>query len=164
MYISEVSCRDDDDGFIELRAIGGVPEYEYLWSNQSVSNNIYDLLPGQYIITIEDNNGCIKVDTLYVNYKDIECISPATVFTPDADGINDTWILDKIELYPNAVVQIYNQWGQMVYETKGSYIPWNGKKNGIGPILPANTYFYFFDLKNNSPAYTGPITILKSKN
>ena len=164
MYISEVSCRDDNDGFIELRAIGGVPEYEYLWSNQSISNNIYDLLPGQYIITIEDNNGCIKVDTLYVNYKDIECISPATVFTPDADGINDTWILDKIELYPNAVVQIYNQWGQMVYETKGSYIPWNGKKNGIGPILPANTYFYIIDLKNNTPAYTGPITILKSKN
>ena len=164
MYISEVSCRDDNDGFIELRAIGGVPEYEYLWSNQSVSNNIYDLLPGQYIITIEDNNGCIKIDTLYVNYKDIECISPATVFTPDADGINDTWILDKIELYPNAVVQIYNQWGQMVYETKGSYIPWNGKKNGIGPILPANTYFYIIDLKNNTPAYTGTITILKSKN
>ena len=164
MYISEVSCRDDNDGFIELRAIGGVPEYEYLWSNQSISNNIYDLLPGQYIITIEDNNGCIKVDTLYVNYKDIECISPATVFTPDADGINDTWLLDKIELYPNAVVQIYNQWGQMVYETKGSYIPWNGKKNGIGAILPANTYFYIIDLKNNTPAYTGPITILKSKN
>ena len=52
----------------------------------------------------------------------------------------------------------------MVYETKGSYIPWNGKKNGIGAILPANTYFYIIDLKNNTPAYTGPITILKSKN
>ena len=164
MYISEVSCRDDDDGFIELRAIGGVPEYEYLWSNQSNTNNIYDLLPGEYTITIEDNNSCIKVDTLFVNYKDIECISPATVFTPDSDGINDTWILDKIELYPNAVVQIYNQWGQMVYETKGLYRPWNGKKNGIGAILPANTYFYIIDLKNDTPAYTGPITILKSKN
>ena len=160
IYISEVSCKDNNDGFIELTVKGGVPGYSYLWSNNNTSSGIYDLLPGEYVVEITDNNSCIKIDTIYVNFVNIECISPPTVFTPDGDGINDTWVLDKLDIYPNAVVQIYNKTGRLLYETKGAYTPWNGMNNGNS--LPSATYYYIIDLKNNSPAYTGTITILKS--
>ncbi len=160
IYISEVSCKDNDDGFIELTVKGGVPGYSYLWSNNNTSSAIYELLPGKYIVEITDNNGCTKIDTIHVNFINIECISPPTVFTPDGDGINDTWVLDKLDIYTNAIVQIYNNTGRLLYETKGSYIPWNGMNNGNS--LPSATYYYIIDLQNNSPAYTGTITILKS--
>jgi len=156
--VYDVSCIDSEDGSIEIFVRGGVGEYSYLWSNSEVTSDIYDLAGGEYTIQITDN--CVKTDTFYVNVTQIECVEPPTAFTPDGDGYNDTWVLDKLDLYSSAVVQIYNKWGQLLYETKGLYTPWDGSYKGS--ILPAATYYYIIDLDNGTPAYTGVVTIVKT--
>lgn len=70
--------------------------------------------------------------------------------TPDGDGMNDYFIIDNIELFPNNNVTIYNRWGRKVYETHGynsNGNVFNGTAEGKGIIsqkekLPTGTYYY----------------------
>ena len=88
------------------------------------------------------------------------CINPPTVFTPNGDGINDTWFLLNIELYPDAVINVMDMWGKYVFQSNGYATPWNGGKNNEKP-LPMGTYYYIIHLDNYGTTLTGPITILK---
>ncbi|MFK8045945.1 MAG: hypothetical protein AB8B72_10655, partial [Crocinitomicaceae bacterium] len=46
------------DGSISVQAIGGTPDYSYLWSNGSVDSLIMNLSAGNYTVLITDTNGC----------------------------------------------------------------------------------------------------------
>jgi len=70
--------------------------------------------------------------------------------TPDGDGMNDYFIIDNINQFPNNNVKIYNRWGRQVYETH-SYDSNGNVFNGIaqgkaivnqGEKLPTGTYYY----------------------
>jgi len=70
--------------------------------------------------------------------------------TPDGDGMNDYFIIDNINYFPNNHVSIYNRWGRKVYETQGYDTKGNVFKGiaegvdvvGKGEKLPTGTYFY----------------------
>jgi gliding motility-associated-like protein len=157
--ITEPTCRDNEDGTISIYVTGGIPGYDYIWSNNEITETIYDLAPGTYTIEVYDQHNCLKTDTFTVNPSIIDCINPPTAFTPDNDGINDTWVLDNINNYPNAIVQVYNKWGNLLYETtNGSYTPWDGYYEGRR--LPSATYYYIINLNNGDAPYTGPVTIV----
>jgi hypothetical protein len=55
---SRALCSDDNNGFINLYPEGGAPPYSYFWSNSQISRDLSDLLPGEYSVTITDNNNC----------------------------------------------------------------------------------------------------------
>jgi YVTN family beta-propeller protein len=44
-------------------------------------------------------------------------------FTPNGDGINDTWNIENLESYPNSSVNIFNRWGQKLYASIGYPVP-----------------------------------------
>ncbi len=157
--ITEPTCRDNEDGTISVYVTGGIPGYDYIWSNNEITETIYDLASGTYTIEVYDEHNCLKTDTFIVNPSTIDCIDAPTAFTPDGDGINDTWVLDNINNYPNATVQIYNKWGNLLYETtNGNYTPWDGYFDGRR--LPSATYYYVINLNNGDAPYTGPVTIV----
>lgn len=74
--------------------------------------------------------------------------------TPDGDGMNDYFIIDNINRFPNNTVEIYNRWGVKVYDAKnydsagdGSVNVFNGYSEGRVTVnknekLPTGTYFY----------------------
>jgi gliding motility-associated-like protein len=157
--VYDVTCRDQQDGKIQVYVSGGIEDYSYLWSNDGTSDNIYELPAGKYYIVVRDSNDCIKTDTFNINVTDIDCIDPPTAFTPDGDDYNDTWHLENIHLFPNAEVQVFNKWGQQMFYSKGEYTAWDGTFKG--GKLPAATYYYIIDLHNGSAKYTGPVTIVK---
>lgn len=156
--ITDPSCRDNHDGSITIFTEGGIPGYDYLWSNSEITSDVFDLAPGQYVLIVTDQNGCEKYDTLNINLTDIDCIAPPNAFTPDGDGYNDTWILDNLDNYPEAEVSIFNKWGNLVYQTKGIYSPWDGSYDG--KILPAATYYYVIKLNNGTAPYSGAVTLV----
>lgn len=81
------------------------------------------------------------------------------VFTPNGDGIEDTWVIDGIDGYPNCVVRIFNRWGDLLFLSNGYSQPWDGTY--IGLSLPTATYYYVIDLKNGSPMLGGYVAIVK---
>ena len=68
-------------------------------------------------------------------------------FTPNGDGVNDTFVIHRISFYPNNVLQIFTREGQLVYEARGYHNQWKGL--GLdGQKLPQGYYFYKFTIKN----------------
>jgi len=112
-----------------------------------------------YTVTIVDGDGCFGVDEVFVEVVPIAV--PVTGFSPNGDGINEGWVIDFIEDYPNAEVEIYNRWGQLLFRSVGYNTPWDGQYKG--EKLPIGTYYYVIDLKdpNIKEPVTGPVTILR---
>ena len=70
--------------------------------------------------------------------------------TPNGDNVNDTWYIENIERYPNAVIRVFNRWGGEVFFHEGYYRnDWNGRYNNDLENLPAAPYFYRIDLDND---------------
>ncbi len=83
-----------------------------------------------------------------------------TAFTPNGDGVNDTWIIDNITLHPNARVSILNREGKVVFESIGYEVPWDGTFEGRE--LPLDTYYYVIDLEDSGErSFEGFVMILK---
>ncbi|MCR8556012.1 gliding motility-associated C-terminal domain-containing protein [Mucilaginibacter sp. BJC16-A38] len=54
---------------------------------------------------------------------DIKLIVINNTFTPNGDGINDTWTIENLNSYTNNTVGIYNRYGEKVYSSVGCGIP-----------------------------------------
>jgi gliding motility-associated-like protein len=110
-----------------------------------------------YTLFAEGEGGCVASDTLV-----IKILNPVTVpnaFSPNGDGINDTWEIPYLKDYPGATVQVFNRYGQQVYFAYGYSRPWDGRLNGTS--LPVGTYYYIVTLKNGFAPINGSITIVK---
>ncbi len=66
-------------------------------------------------------------------------------FSPNGDGVNDNFIILGIERFPDNRVQVYNRWGNSVYDRQGytNDDPFAGQWNGND--LPDGTYFYLIE-------------------
>ncbi|WP_089893601.1 BspA family leucine-rich repeat surface protein [Kriegella aquimaris] len=83
----------------------------------------------------------------------------AEAFTPNGDGINDTWVIKGIENYPNAVVSVYNRYGHEVFKTIGYRNDWSGRYGSKSENLPPGSYYYVVNLRNGSTPIDGWIFI-----
>ena len=69
-------------------------------------------------------------------------------FSPNSDGINDTWQVKEIDRYPNNQVWIFTRTGYEVFNTLNYRNDWSGTKDGTP--LPEGSYYYRIDLDGNS--------------
>ena len=116
-----------------------------------------------YVVFVSDSNGCKNNDTIKVDL--VPEIEIPSAFSPNNDGINDSWIIEISELYTNITLRVYNRWGTLVYENlnnvNGDYWTGNGKNS---KPLPVGTYYFIIEYdgtdgrENN---LTGPITIIR---
>ena len=105
-------------------------------------------------------SGCKNQDTIVVFVK--TKIKIPSGFTPNDDGINDTWILEGIEDkdYKDSEVTIFNRWGSEIFTTKNyANNPFNGKKGN--DFLPMGTYFYVIKTGDTVPNQTGYLTLVR---
>lgn len=86
-------------------------------------------------------------------------ITIPNTFSPNGDGINDLWNIDALITYPQALVQVFDRYGQLVYQSTGYAKPWDGTSNG--KPVPAGTYYYLIDLKNGRPRLTGWVLVVR---
>lgn len=112
-----------------------------------------------YTVTVTSPQGCIASDSMVVTV--LPTIKVPDGISPNSDGDNDEWIIDGIEQFPNCVVEVYNRWGELLFQSVGYKEHWKGTYKGKD--LPVGTYYYVIDLKDPvfPDPYTGPITILR---
>ena len=72
-------------------------------------------------------------------------------FSPNGDGINDTWIIKGINSFPNSKVTVYDRNGQIVYYDY-AVSGFNGYSNGHQ--VPSGTYYYIIKLNDTRYPYT----------
>jgi gliding motility-associated-like protein len=138
-------------------------QLSYLWTPSQNLNNDTALAPIAtpanditYRLLVTGIGGCSLSDTLFVKVLKNPVIPNA--FSPNGDGINDVWIIQYLDSYQGATVDIFNRYGQKVYNSIGYSNPWNGKYNG--KTLPVGTYYYVINPKNGRQILSGSITIV----
>ncbi|HEX9825260.1 MAG TPA: MopE-related protein, partial [Flavobacteriaceae bacterium] len=69
-------------------------------------------------------------------------------FSPNDDGINDTWAIENIASFPRNNVKVFNRWGNKVFEASNYQNNWNGKstEGGSSKRLPVGAYLYIIEL------------------
>ncbi|MFY8003550.1 MAG: gliding motility-associated C-terminal domain-containing protein, partial [Chitinophagaceae bacterium] len=149
---------------ITLNASATGNNNQFLWNPASITNNPTILQPivktntdTLLLLTATNDVGCFDTSSVFI--KVLEPISPPNAFSPNSDGINDTWIIPNLNLYPNCKVFVYNRQGQMVFYSAGYNKPWDGNFNS--KALPVSTYYYVIQLANDKPTLSGWLQILK---
>ena len=168
--VDQKSCTDSIDVVIsqpdpiyisfQTTEVSGVYPYTYLWNNGGTSNHIDSIKPASYSLLLTDANGCKANFNFVVDESEVKCVEMPNTITPNGDNYNDTWIIKNLDLYPNASVKIFNKWGNLLYDSKGKYKPWDGTYNN--QPLPSEVYYYIIVLGNaDDDQYTGTITIIR---
>jgi gliding motility-associated-like protein len=107
------------------------------------------IVDSEYEVTIRSGNSC--VERRRIRIRVISEIYVPNVFTPNGDGLYDTWIIRELDGFLNASVKVFNRWGDLIFENKGAYTkPWDGTYNGK-PVGTA-TFYYVIDKGENVPA------------
>jgi len=149
----------------KLSITGESADLTYLWSpsdflnstviaEPTISGITRDML---YQLVATSSGGCSTTDSISV--KLLQPILVPNTFTPNNDGINDLWLIENLQTYPNASVEIFNRYGQLLYESKGIYKPWDGTYKG--KPLPFGTYYYIIDTDGTVSTLTGYVSIIK---
>lgn len=149
------------NGSITVKVSGGTSPYTYAWFNSSAGEGVTGLGKGTYEMSVSDKNLCRKAlfaDVLDGGCEDIEVTGGVS---PNEDGVNDRWLIKGIENYPNNVVQLFDKWGDLVFEKYGYSNDWDGTGRA-GKPLPDGTYFYVIKLNARNGAggkdvFTGSI-------
>jgi len=138
----------------------------YIWSTGDISQQI-DVFPNgdqEIWVLVEDEFGCINSDTLVIK----ECNSEfyfrdiPNAITANDDGVNDVWNLDKLSGYSQVVVEIFDQWGTMVWKSEPGYPdPWDGR-DFKGNLLPLDSYWFVFNYNDGSnERFVGYVTVIR---
>jgi gliding motility-associated-like protein len=110
-----------------------------------------------YTVTVSNPGGCNASDNVFV--KVLKAPNIPNTFSPNGDGINEKWIIEYLDTYPNCRVMVFTRAGQKVFESRGYRVPWNGTLNG--KTLPLDTYYYIIEPENGRKPITGYVTIVK---
>lgn len=117
-------------------------------------------------VVVTDINTCQAYDTLLVFACDASLLFDDMIntFTPDGDGVNDTWAILKdggMAYFPDAVLEVFDRWGRLVYRTENVLTePWDGTSKGRE--MPMDAYFFVLELNfNNFEAITGAVNLIR---
>lgn len=150
-------------GAAKIKADGGVPPYSFHWNNGAVGDSSSSLPDGNYTVHISDSDTSHNAHGVDVSFQ-IQVVCKANFsnkFSPNGDGINDTWTSGHTENYPNFFLQVFDRWGQVVHEQRKLFVPWDGTHLGIK--MPDATYYFifFYEEGKSSNIEKGSVTIVR---
>lgn len=145
---------NEDNGEIKIRL--GVDTAGAVSSiNNGPFNGVWEytaLKGGNYYIQIKKGPDCYFDTTIIIEAKPFqpECndIYVPTAFTPNNDGKNDVFMPWDLSFATDISLNIFNRWGQRVYEGRGAAVHWDGKFKGVKQ--ESGVYIYILQYTNFS--------------
>jgi gliding motility-associated-like protein len=169
------------DTEIEFEAVNSSNVVEWYWQFDTVADLGASMMEdpvftfpidrgGLYPVTlvVTDENGCSSQVTRYVEIFDLYNLFIPTSFTPNNDGVNDAFGIKGTDIDPNRfVLQVFNRWGEQVFETKDPEGVWHGPATQDSEYyVQDNIYMYrvvvySLSLSGNRREITGYVTVLR---
>ena len=140
--------------------------YESLADAKSQQNELTDVtayetsVPRKQIFIRVNTAVCFKIIPAFLQTKNC----PPTVYnllTANNDGDNDTFFIEGLrDIFVHFNLEIYNRWGNLVWQGNNQSEDWNGYSTEgpkiMGDKVTPGTYFYILNL--NDPDYPKALT------
>jgi gliding motility-associated-like protein len=106
------------------------------------SNIFTGVQGGTHEVMVEDTEGCtnLTIDVLVIDYP--------KYFTPNGDGIHDTWNIVGLD-QPDAKIYIYDRYGKLLKQITPTATSQGWDGTYIGSVLPSTDYWFTIDYKEN---------------
>lgn len=101
----------------------------YVWNNNSNNLSITANQPGVYWVEVTDSNNCKGRDS--INILPCENVFFPNAFTPNNDGLNDVFKATIFGALADYKLNIYNRFGQLIFQTSDPAKGWDGTLSGI---------------------------------
>jgi gliding motility-associated-like protein len=149
-----------------LTASGGV---SYSWSAASgiisgQNTATLTIRPSQtttYTVRVTNSSGCSSTKSITITIAEDFKLIANNILTPNGDGVNDTWIVKNIDLYPENELRIIDRNGREMYRVKSYNNTWDGSSNGTQ--LAEGTYYYIITYGPGKFVQKGFITITRNR-
>jgi gliding motility-associated-like protein len=159
---------DGCNGTAEAVVTGGTAPFFFTWNSAQTGATITDLCPGNYSVQVTDSRGCTpdEKDSMLaglVSDRRFPCMEAVAVLTPNGDGDNERFLINCVEEFPGNQLEVYNRWGQLVFEAENYDNNWGGT-DPDGNVLPEGPYYYvlvYTDNNGNAQQLKGSLTILR---
>jgi gliding motility-associated-like protein len=130
-----------------------------IYTDNSLSNNdviTVTITSSIFCTTITNATAGISINILPIDHQMVKI--PNT-FTPNSDGINDTWDIKHLEYFKKCTVNIFTRKKQLVFSSIGYPVPWDGTFKGAA--MPNGVYYYIIDLKDGSKPFASWLTVIR---
>ncbi|MCX6317309.1 MAG: PKD domain-containing protein [Bacteroidetes bacterium] len=156
-----------EGGQIMLEPVVTGNELSYLWtpalpgyfagSNAIKNPNVNGVDDITLTLTVTARGGCKASDQMFI--KVLKAPAIPNIFSPNGDGVHDTWVIAYLNTYPGSTVDIYNRYGQLIFHSDGYNVPWDGTIKG--KPVPIGTYYYIVNPKNGRKVMTGYVDVIR---
>ena len=154
-----------ENGSIQLNKNGGVSGYTYQWSPPTDLDNTQTASPTAspdktttYTLKVTDANGCFAIDKITIGI--MKGVHIPDAFSPNGDGVNDTWLIRGLEEFPEATITVYNRWGEAIfYSDSGKKAVFDGFYNEVP--LPAGGYAFVIQTAPQGHAIRGKLLLIR---
>ncbi len=147
-------------------SISDPSQHSFLWTPVTGLNSATILDPAASpavntiytVMAVNTTTRCVAYDSMMV--KIVSEIFVPSAFTPNNDGRNDTWKIPALDAYPDALLTVFNRYGQIIFQSKGSGHWWDGTFKG--KPQPQGSYIYILrPTQNPVNDMKGTVTILR---
>lgn len=112
--------------------------YQHYVDNQTLS--------GCYVVTALDAKGNESSKESRTCIDMCSDFSLPNVFTPNDDGKNDIFKANSFYSVEKLNIQIFNRWGELVYETNDRKVNWDGTYLNTNKKVTDGVYYYICDI------------------
>jgi gliding motility-associated-like protein len=122
---------------------------------------------GSYPVSLIVTNdyGCKDTVVITVDVVPTFFVYIPESFTPDNDGLNDTWHIKGLGISKEGFsIYIYTRWGNLVYSSNDPDFAWNGKWRNTGGVVQNDVYSYrmvLLETGGKEHVYNGRITLFR---
>jgi gliding motility-associated-like protein len=152
-----------------------IGDFSWALNGNTLTESGYVIAPvesGLYEVVLQNESLCSTTLSLFMQAPEISIEPiPIEVWIPNAltlgdDGINDVWgVFGELTALESFAVQVFNRWGQKVFETKDPNVRWTGNAMGGSHYVPDGIYLYNVILKSREEVeyrqYQGHITVIR---
>lgn len=113
------------------------------------------------IVRVTDRDGN-TLDKFFEIQRSRPAVSDIVVynsFSPNGDGINDTWGIPELRFYEGVRISIYERGGNRVYYTENPAVGWDATFEGIE--LPVGTYFWIVEVTETGEVRKGMLNVMR---
>lgn len=111
-----------------------------------------------YYLEVVSDDGCGRAaDTVVVHV--FKAVYVPNAFSPNNDGLNDTWNIPALHAFHDYEILVYNRWGQLVYRSTSIAKPWDGLFEGRP--APTGVYAYIINIRQTGMKLSGWVMLVR---